>query len=125
MNRIVRLAVLSGLALVFMSAFTSILPALLQHSGVAQAQMLTDDPHAKAAARANKAAASKSAASKAAAADRAARMKKSATDGPGMTVLDKDAPLFCRVCHESQDKARAAKKKAPTRSAKKAGTSAQ
>ena len=120
MNRIVRLAVLSGLALLSVSAITSVLPGSLWHSGAAQAQMPSDDPHAKAAARANKAAASK-----AAAADKAARMKKSATDGPGMTVLDKDAPLFCRVCHESQDKARAAKKKAPTRSAKKASASAQ
>jgi hypothetical protein len=120
MNRIVRLAVLSGLALVSVSAITSILPASLRHSGAAQAQMLPDDPHAKAAARANRAAASKSAA-----ADKAARMKKSATDGPGMTVITKDAPLFCRVCHESQDKARAAKRKAPTRSAKKAGASVQ
>jgi hypothetical protein len=119
MNRIVRLAVLSGLALVFTGAITSVLPISLR-SDVAQAQMLTGDPHAKAAARANKAAGSK-----AAAADKAARMKKSATDGPGMTVITKDAPLFCRACHESQDKARAAKKKAPTRSAKKAGASVQ
>lgn len=119
MNRIVRLAVLSGLALVSVSAITSILPASLRHSGAAQAQMLPDDPHAKAAARANRASASR------AAADKAARMKKSATDGPGMTVITKDAPLFCRVCHESQDKARAAKRKAPTRSAKKAGASVQ
>jgi hypothetical protein len=108
MNRIVRLAVLSGLALLSASAITSVLPGSIWHSGTAQAQMLSGDPHAKAAARANKAAGSK------AAADKAARMKKSATDGPGMTVLDKDAPLFCRVCHESQDKARAAKKRAPT-----------
>jgi hypothetical protein len=119
MNRIVRLAVLSGLALVSIGEITSVLP-VSSHPGVAQAQMLTGDPHAKAAARANKAAASK-----AAAADKAARMKKSATDGPGMTVLDKDAALFCRVCHESQDRARAAKKKPPTRSAKKASASVQ
>ena len=116
MNRIVRLAVLSALGL---STFALVQQALpLKYSGAASAQMMPSDPHAKAAARA-------------AALDRQARMKKSATNGPGMSVLPKDAPGFCTMCHLSQDQARAQRqaaaaaraasvKTARTKSAKKA-----
>jgi hypothetical protein len=114
MNRIVRLAVLSTLGLSSFALLQQALPSA--YSGAASAQMLPADPHAKAAARA-------------AAADKAARMKKSATSGPGMSVLAKDAPGFCTMCHLSQDQARAQRQAAAaaraasargTRSAKKA-----
>ena len=86
MNRIVRLAVLSTLGLAAFALVQQALPPA--YSGAASAQMLPADPHAKAAARA-------------AALDKQARMKKSATNGPGMSVLPKEsAGLLHDVPHE-------------------------
>ncbi len=110
MNRIVRLAVLSTLGLAAFALVQQALPPA--YSGAASAQMLPADPHAKAAARA-------------AALDKQARMKKSATNGPGMSVLPKDSPGFCTMCHMNQDQARAQRQAmvaARAASARAAGT---